>query len=212
MNKKVYVVGNQTGYANWLLEMGMKLVVDPYIADIAMFTGGADVDASWYGEKNGSRNYPDYQRDVFEIKYYKLFLELGIPMIGICRGGQLFTIMNGGKLVQHSSHPYAHIIKTKDGEVYEINSMHHQQFLLTMPEEDYELIAWSDNISRMHLGENDIDYCFNEDYKEPEVVFFPKTQCLAIQCHPECIENNRTMEWFKELVNVYLLKEENVEA
>ena len=204
---KIYVVGGSNGYANWLLDMGMMLTKEPTNADIALFTGGADLGPELYGEKEGSRTYCHRERDKEELYYYNYFLKLGTPMLGICRGGQLFTIMEGGKLVQYSTHNYSHSVTTKDGEKYNINSMHHQQFLLDGCN-DYELIAWAENLSPFHLNGEDVDYNFPEDYKEPEVVYFHTSKALAIQCHPECIDNFKTMQWFKGLVRQYLLKEE----
>jgi len=204
--KKIFVVGGSTGYANWLLDMGMMLTKIPENADIALFTGGADLGPELYKEKEGSRTQCYRSRDKEELYYYDLFLKKGTPMLGICRGGQLFTIMEGGKLVQHSTHPYNHKVTTKDGEVYDINSMHHQQFLLEGCS-NYTLIAWAENLSPFHLDGNDVDYNFPEDYKEPEVVYFVNSKSLAIQCHPECIDNFRTMQWFKKLVREHLLVE-----
>jgi len=206
-SKKVYVVGGSNGYANWLIEMGMELTKVPEEADIAMFTGGADINPAIYGEKPGSRTYFYDTRDRMELEAYRTFRELETPMIGICRGGQLFTALNGHKLVQHSSHPYSHNVVTNRGELYSINSMHHQQFLLDEDNKNYELIAWAENISDVHLDGDDVDYNFPKTYKEPEVVYYPETMCLAIQCHPEAIHNVRTMDYFKSLVNQYLIKE-----
>ena len=209
--KKIYVVGSQTGYACWLEDMGMKLKKNLNEADIALFTGGADINPALYGEKKGSRTYCFEARDEYEVAYYNKCKALGIPMLGICRGGQLFCAMEGAALIQHSSHPYDHKVTTKDGEEYWINSMHHQQFLLDPTilgkEIDCEIIAWAENISHTHLDENDVEYDLPENYREPEVCFFPESKALAIQCHPECIDNKRTMKWFEGLVRTYLLQE-----
>ena len=206
--KKIYVVGGSIGYANWLLDMGMEITEVPEEADIALFTGGADIDPAFYGEQSALSTYCSPQRDRQEDFYYEKFLNLETPMLGICRGGQLFVAKAGGRLVQHSTHPYSHKVITKDNVIYQINSMHHQQFLIEgMPEEDVELIAWAENLSPYHLDQFDVDYGFAEDYKEPEVCFLPKAKALAIQCHPECLGIKRTMDWFEGLVRQYLLQE-----
>lgn len=206
-NKKLFVVGGSIGYANWLVGMGMIIVNDPYVADIALFTGGGDINPVYYDEPEGKNTYVSYERDVKEVQSYNFFLERGIPMIGICRGGQLFTIMGGGKLVQHTSHPYSHKVTTSAGEVLIVNSMHHQQFLLEGCK-NYELLAWAERLSPFHKNGYNADYHFPADYREPEVVYFYDSKCLAIQCHPESIANYKTMDYFKELVTKYILTHE----
>jgi len=207
MKKKLYVVGGNVGYANWLQDMGMELCYNRNEANIALFTGGADWQPHLYGEKVGryTSSYP--QRDSMELLAYEYFLGKGIPMIGTCRGGQLFTFKAGGRLVQDSSHPHHHPMITSDGEKMQINSLHHQQFLLEGCS-SHILLGWSERLSPYHLDGNNIDYNFPADYKEPELVYFKETKCLAIQCHPEMLGECRALTYFKECVSKYILQEE----
>lgn len=213
MNKKLYVVDGSTGYANWLQDMGMELVYDRDKADIAMFTGGADWQPWIYGEREGERTSCSPERDRRELEMYKFFVEKGIPMIGTCRGGQLFTIKVGGSLVQHSEHPWEHFVTTNEGEKLWINSLHHQQFLLEGCSK-YDLLAWAEKLSDFHLNGYEKDYNFPDDYKEPEVVYFYETKCLAIQCHPEMMFYSgmqKGVKYFQSLVRKYILEEEITE-
>ena len=52
---------------------------------------------------------------------------LGISIIGVCRGAQFLCAFAGGKLIQHmTGHHGDHSITTVDGRVYQSSSDHHQ--------------------------------------------------------------------------------------
>lgn len=137
----------------------------PY--DLVVFTGGADLNPKLYGEKpNGAVHWND-MRDELEVASYHAFVDK-VPLAGICRGAQLLTVMNGGKLIQHKpghtgDHPVRYI--TKHGEFTEnLRECHHQCLL---PEGEFTVLgvdARDDNI---------------------EIVLFPKKKQLAFQGHPE---------------------------
>ena len=69
--------------------------------ELVVFTGGADVDPSLYRETMEVRTHSDLARDLFEKMFYKACRTYVVPMVGICRGAQFLTVMNGGKLKQH---------------------------------------------------------------------------------------------------------------
>jgi anthranilate/para-aminobenzoate synthase component II len=185
--RKVFVVGNHPGFSKFIHD-----VVEtnyPEQAELFIFTGGADVDPSLYGEKEGNRTHFDKMRDEFEIKHFEYAIENNIPMVGICRGGQLLTVLSGGKLIQHvTNHGTDHVIKDKFDNSLLITSSHHQMFYpYDMHDDDYELIAWSlINRSTTYLNGDDLPHKFNpEKQKEAEVVWYPNTKSLCIQGHPE---------------------------
>jgi hypothetical protein len=51
-----------------------------------------------------------------------------------------------------------------------------------LPKEDYRVLAWADNLSAIHLVENNIDLKVDI---EPEVLYYPKSRHLGAQGHPE---------------------------
>jgi gamma-glutamyl-gamma-aminobutyrate hydrolase PuuD len=206
-NKKIYVVGPQLGYASWILPLGYTLTEKREEADLAMFTGGEDVDPSLYKEDKGAHTYISKARDEEEIKFFKYFYTRNVPMVGVCRGGQFLTVMSGGKLVQDSTHPSRHKITTFDGKQLEVTSSHHQQFLVEeaysglKAEIDYELLGWTEHMSYFHLDGKNKDYQFPQNYKEPEIVFYKETNALAIQSHPEWQElNHPTVVYLQNLI------------
>ena len=75
-------------------------VPPPY--DGLILTGGADIDPARYGEapheRLGGVN-PD--RDTFETALIEDALARDLPVLGVCRGHQLFNVVHGGSLLQH---------------------------------------------------------------------------------------------------------------
>lgn len=70
--------------------------------DGLLLTGGGDVDPRLYGEKPHKRVYGVSEtRDYTEWMALDEARELGVPVMGICRGHQLMTVHNGGALRQH---------------------------------------------------------------------------------------------------------------
>lgn len=156
-----------------------------------LFGGGTDVNPELYGEKRGRyTDLPNIQRDTFEKKIFNRCVEAKIPMIGICRGAQFLTVMNGGKLIQNvdghagRSHNVAVITESGQEKILLTNSYHHQMMYPWSSKNKYKIIGKaSPRISITYLGENNtvdtIPQC------EPEIVFWPESNSLCIQSHPE---------------------------
>lgn len=104
--------------------------------DLIVFTGGADIHPSIYGEKN-THSHCNIGRDKIELSTFRLAKKYSIKMFGICRGHQFLNALTGGKLIQDlgtfkKSHSgYHELIITEPnsaiGKIYsEVNSIHHQ--------------------------------------------------------------------------------------
>lgn len=175
-------------------------------ADLIIFPGGSDINPELYKQPVG--RYTHFYKNIDERQLEYFNPHLGKKrFFGICRGLQLLTAMAGGELVQHSSHPFFHRITTYDGKILGTNSLHHQQAYLgnLVENEDYQLLAWAENLSNTHLNGNDVEYDLPRDYKEPEVVYYPKIKAMGIQGHPEMggmpLE---TSEWLVEQIKTHL--------
>ncbi len=69
--------------------------------DALVLGGGADIDPALYamGELDTSLGHPlDTARDTFELALLRRVLQLGMPLLGICRGAQLLNVQLGGSL------------------------------------------------------------------------------------------------------------------
>ena len=69
--------------------------------DGLILQGGADVSPQCYGEEPCSPRWNgDRHRDAYEMELLHEFMELGRPVLGICRGAQLINVALGGTLWQ----------------------------------------------------------------------------------------------------------------
>src|SRR3954452_22760054 len=70
--------------------------------DALVVAGGADVDPARYGADRSPRTGPSQtHRDDAELALLAGALDRDLPVLGICRGLQLLTVLRGGTLVQH---------------------------------------------------------------------------------------------------------------
>lgn len=160
------------------------------ICDGFLFPGGHDVDPSLYGtEKSALCGDLCPERDGMERLFFPMALETGKPLLGICRGIQLFNVMLGGTLYQdlpterpgpvehHGQPPYDQVIHTvaiePDSPLFQavetvqmgVNSYHHQG--IKDLGKGLRAAAWSDD-------------------GLIEAVFLPEHPfALAVQWHPE---------------------------
>ncbi len=69
--------------------------------DGLVLTGGPDVYPGSYGKEGDTAKAGpiDYRRDTLEFLMIEKALELGMPVVGICRGLQILNISQGGSLI-----------------------------------------------------------------------------------------------------------------
>lgn len=116
--------------------------------DGVLLTGGADVDPARYGQSRlPQTGAPDPERDAVDLAACQAALELGRPMLAVCRGLQVLNVATGGTLVQHVDGHYdaerqfeaVHDVTVEPGSVLDdwlggrgrpahlgVNSLHHQ--------------------------------------------------------------------------------------
>lgn len=181
-------------YINYLsTEFDIEIVKnnksEDYIQDVdlILFTGGEDVSPNLYYEEKGKYTQNNEERDSIESN---VFYNTGYntPKLGICRGAQFLTVMAGGKLIQDvKGHTQTHLIETYCGKRFNITSTHHQMmYPFNLEEEKYELIAYSEKFrSTSYLNGKNEEIELHKDFLEPEIVYYPNTNSLCIQGHPE---------------------------
>lgn len=75
-----------------------------------VLSGGGDIDPLLYGRPDvlPMVSEVDQKRDAFELQVIETALRRSIPVLGICRGTQLFNVFHGGTLVpdiEAAGHP-----------------------------------------------------------------------------------------------------------
>ena len=181
--------------------------------DVIYYGGGTDVNPELYGEKlHFFSAQPDKFRDEYEQKIFHEFSSKVKGFIGVCRGSQFLTVMNGGKLVQHigMAHCGAHQIITNEGALMKVTSTHHQMmYPFNLPAEDYKILATPnpDHISRCYQrGDGHGEYVGKDIPVEPEIVWYPKSKSLCIQGHPEYMHQGQPFpSHCRNLINERLL-------
>lgn len=174
-----------------------------------LLSGGMDIHPGYYREQHHKYNQcPDEPtpRDVFEWKAIHYCRANKIPIIGICRGAQLLCAAAGGSLIQHvTGHGYGHNIVTKDGEVFESTSVHHQ--MMNPWSINHELLAWAEKArSKEYQNGNEEDVEEMHKHPEPEIVYFPDLKAIGIQGHPEYGHATQQFEnYCLNIVKEYLL-------
>lgn len=186
---------------------GFKIVNDTGEAHAIVFTGGADINPELYRERPLHTTHFIVARDKAEIRLFELFKKNKKPMIGICRGGQLLNVLNGGRLIQHiDKHSSDHLIyDLRSKETFLGTSIHHQMMI---PGPSGDVLAKAGRASVYHS----FDQCYEDNsnpddrpvtlWNDNEVIAYPKTRTLCYQGHPE-IGSTTERDYFFRLVKEF---------
>lgn len=208
--------GNSVAPFNQLFSEAVSLATHSVAeCDAIIMWGGTDIQPKYYNARANPQTYANaIQRDAFEWEWMNEAADLGIPIIGICRGAQFLCALAGGSLVQHvDNHTGGNhsVTVIEDGEekVYQTTSCHHQMLYLDdlIPGTGYELLGWTANRSSTYQGE----YA-SENLKQavdPEVVWFPEIKGFAIQGHPEWMDGkDEFVQWCLKTIKQKCFDEE----
>ena len=220
MQRKVLVLAG-AGYGQataMFLAQGWELADNLDDADLVQFLGGEDVSPSLYGEHAHKSTHYNAVRDEMETDIYNKALALGIPMAGICRGGQFLNVMNGGKMWQdvdnhaingvHPAYILGNLLRV------EVSSTHHQMMRPNYsPEADCQVLMTA-NLSKFRTHMHDINMAplsivetsLSNEKDDIESVYYASTNCLCYQPHPEFIGPlyDECREVYFTFINQYL--------
>lgn len=105
-------------YERALRAAGLETVGNPRdLSQVAglLLSGGTDVDPSLYNQDAHTKTEPpDVERDSREIKLIHEALDRDLPMLAICRGLQLWNVVEGGTLIQHLEEGRPHEVRTPE--------------------------------------------------------------------------------------------------
>jgi gamma-glutamyl-gamma-aminobutyrate hydrolase PuuD len=189
---KVYLLGGGD-YASMFLEHGWSAVAQLKDADLVQFTGGEDVTPALYGEKQHGATQNNLARDQREAVIFQIASRQGIPMAGICRGGQFLNVMNGGRMWQDvdghavaEGHMATDLTSMKE---IRVTSTHHQMMRLARGKPSKLLMfanesKWQERCSSDTVDNDNIYRTYSKD-SDNEVIYYPTNRCLCFQPHPE---------------------------
>ena len=98
--------GVSKSYAGFIRKFGEMIVLDPdheirIDLNCIVLPGGADVDTRRYGQApDVLTGNPDIFKEYFDTVHLPKYIEMGVPIFGICRGMQSLWVHFGGKLSQ----------------------------------------------------------------------------------------------------------------
>lgn len=220
----VYVVGGDKSVEQMFKSEGWNVRTKGFLGqekpmsfelELVCFTGGADVSPYLYGEENVS-SHCNPVRDEFEREVYEEFCPKfygggdhgepvsfeGVPMVGICRGGQFLNVMNGGKMIQHID---GHHMSYREIVVDIPQGSYILQTTKTIHEDHHQGIVPPD-WEGMDLTSDDHGYKvigYDPRDQNVEIVWYDDTRCLCFQPHPEW-GHEPTKELFFDLINEYI--------
>jgi putative glutamine amidotransferase len=160
--------------------------------DGLLLTGGGDVDPRLYGEKPHKQVYGVSEtRDYADWTALERAYELGVPIMGICRGMQLIAIHNGGALKQHieGHRGRSHLVYGENGSRF-VRAIRHPRGMF---------VSLHHQIVRRHGG-NGMRVSGRSREGFIEVIENPRRKVLGVQFHPEYDygtneESRRLFDW-----------------
>jgi gamma-glutamyl-gamma-aminobutyrate hydrolase PuuD len=205
---KVYVENQQDCLVKVFEDYGWLATTSLQDCDIVVLMGGADIDPSWYGQLAhplcGNPVTSWDERTAYLTKHAFTYQK---PIIGICRGAQFINAVVGGSMYQHvDGHSRSHDIEDlRTGDVYHVNSIHHQMMIPAEGIAEVLAVAVNTNMTQRNYMEGTIPVCLHgKDKEKPEVeaIWYKHIKGLCFQSHPEYAElNSDTRKYFYHLLS-----------
>lgn len=163
--------------------------------DAVVFAGGADLDPATYGEQA----HPETagvrpERDAAELPLMRAALDRDVPVLGICRGMQVLSVVRGGTLVQHLPDVVGHERHRPSPGVYGLHDVRLRPGSLA-----HRLLGDQVSVPSYHhqglASAGSLTVTGWADDETPEVVEDPTRRfALGVLWHPEAGEDPRLFE------------------
>ena len=163
--------------------------------DAVVFAGGSDLDPALYGEPahpetKGLRP----ERDTAEVPLMRGALDRDLPVLGICRGMQVLSVVCGGTLVQHLPDTVGHERHRPSPGVYGLHEVRLQPGSLV-----HRLLGDTVSVPSYHhqglASPGSLTVTGWADDESPEVVEDPDRRfALGVLWHPEASHDLRLFE------------------
>lgn len=219
MRRKVLILPGSDSHSaiSMFSKRGWEVVNNIEDADLVQFMGGDDVDPALYKQHRHTKTFFNAELDDEETNVYLRALELSIPCAGICRGGQLLHVLQGGEMWQDvNNHTSPHKAVVKGVEIpITVTSTHHQQFKLNHETQDKAIVLLTATEATKKRCMSDwgssgpyeilryIGNGFNKEEEDLEALYYEENNVLCFQPHPEYVTSS------KECTDVYFSFIEN---
>lgn len=172
--------------------------------DLLLLQGGADVDSSRYGEFPGYfTGKPDLHKEYFDVNVLPKYIELGVPIAGICRGEQSLAVHFNAKLIQHMQHE-----TNKPEDPYKCVHKVNLDPLNFWNWKEYTNKLTLDVNSRHHQVVSDDNFpdCLtvigrHKDDKSIEIFCHNTLPIIGLQAHPEDIYDKDTNDFVYNIID-----------
>jgi putative glutamine amidotransferase len=163
--------------------------------DAVVFAGGADLDPALYDQpahKQTAGLRPD--RDAAEVPLMRAALDRDLPLLGICRGMQVLSVVSGGSLTQHLPDLVGHERHRPSPGVYGHHGVH-----LAPGSIAHRLLGDEVSVPSYHhqglASAGSLTVTGWADDESPEVVEDPSRRfALGVLWHPEAGDDLRLFE------------------
>ena len=163
--------------------------------DGVVFAGGADLDPALYHQPPHEKTAGlRPERDAAEVPLMKAALDRDLPVLGICRGMQVMSVVSGGTLVQHLPDAVGHERHRPSPGVYglhdvrlEPGSLAHRVLgdRVSVPSYHHQGLESPGSLTVTGWADDD----------SPEVVEVPEHRfALGVLWHPEASDDPRLFE------------------
>jgi len=93
-----------------------------------------------------------------------------------------------------------------------MNSCHHQMcYPYELPKSNYEVLSWTSGLSKRYEADVKLEFpAFAIDiegnFKEPEMIWYPKIKALGVQGHPEWSPGKPALDFINKIIREKLGK------
>lgn len=169
--------------------------------DGLILAGGIDVDPRLYGSKPTEHSTPlDPAQDEWEVVLTRQAVEIGLPVLGTCRGHELLNVAFGGTLCEHL-----------DGS----SSAHHRRIIYPLSDRGHRVeIAAGTKLRELYGERADVNSFHHQAVDQLgeglrvaaraedgviEAIEVEGADAIGVQWHPEFVEGDEpVLEWLVE--------------
>lgn len=203
----VLIVGGGMEYGAMFRRWGWDMVDNLAEAELLQFTGGEDVTPDLYGHFKHKNTWNNVSRDRREQLVFQLALKRGLPMTGICRGGQFLNVMCGGKMWQdidgHAVNSGHYATDTRTGETFLVTSTHHQMMIPAKENVEVILSARVSTWGEKCVIPGQILHIHTDKMQDIEALYYPTYKVFCFQPHPEYVGRDTLQRHYFEYLEEF---------